>query len=136
MVIPRRAPIRIAPASRALMTACALCLLALAGCTTAAPRDYAASLPRHDPKWQSPECARMRTAAMTYGEGKRPPLSWGAGALLGPYGLALAAAGKDHQEKQRKLFARDMHLACSSQPLPKELDISPGAETESQRGRP
>jgi len=114
----------------------ALCLLALAGCTTAAPRDYAASLPQHDPKWQSPECAQMRSAAMTYGEGKRPPLSWGAGALLGPYGLALAAAGKDHQEKQRQKFARDLHLACSSQPLPNELQVDPTVQAGDRRDRP
>ena len=60
-----------------------------------------------------------RTAAQTYGVGTKPPLSWGAGALLGPYGLAIAAAIKDHQEKQRKLFARDTHLACSSLPGPR-----------------
>jgi hypothetical protein len=47
----------------------------------------------------------------------------GMGVLLGPYGLAIAAASKEHQAKQRKLFARDMHLACSSRPLPRELVV-------------
>ena len=97
---------------------------AIAGCTTP-PADYATALPSQDPKWLSPECQEMRAAAASYEAGERP-LYWSAGALLGPYGLAIVAAGKDHQAKQRKLFVRDMHLKCSSQPLPKELQsVSP-----------
>jgi hypothetical protein len=113
------------PLAAPRLTTCAmtLCLLAVAGCTTS-PRDYAAALSPQDPKWQSPECIEMRTAAQTYGAGQKPPLSWGAGALLGPYGLAIAAASKEHQEKQRKRFARDTHLACSSRPVPKELEVA------------
>ncbi|CAM5767167.1 hypothetical protein MAMO4S_02044 [Mesorhizobium amorphae] len=43
------------------------------------------------------------------------------GLLLGPYGIGIALAIKEHQDKQRKQIARDMHMRCSSQPLPKEL---------------
>jgi hypothetical protein len=86
------------------------------------PADYAATLSNQDPKWSSPQCEEIRAAALNY---KQRNLSWAAGALIGPYGLALVAAGKEHQEKQRKLFAREMHLRCSSLPLPKELQISP-----------
>jgi hypothetical protein len=113
----------------------AACLLAVAGCTTS-PTEYAFSLSQQDPKWQSPECAQMRAEAATYGAGKRQPLSWGAGALLGPYGLALAAASKDHQEKQRQKFVRDMHLTCSSRPLPKELEVDPTIQADDRRDRP
>jgi len=125
MVIPPPAhsPHRIAAPSAGRMLAVALLAVAAAGCTTS-PRDYALSLSPQDPKWQSAECTQMRTAAQTYGVGQKPPLSWGAGALLGPYGLAIAAASKDHQEKQRKRFARDMHLACSSRPVPKDLQVA------------
>jgi hypothetical protein len=109
----RTASARIAPA---------LAALALAGCT-ATPAEFAASLSPQDPKWQTPQCLQMRAAAPNFEAGKRPPMGWGTGVLLGPYGLAIAAASKEHQAKQRKLFARDMHLACSSRPLPRELVV-------------
>lgn len=95
---------------------------AVAGCTTP-PAEYAATLSTEDPKWRSPECRQIREAALTFEDGKTKPLNMGAALLLGPYGLGIAAAGREHQEKQRKLFARDLHLRCSSQPLPKNLQI-------------
>jgi hypothetical protein len=93
----------------------------VAGCTSL-PADYAATLSHQDPKWQSPQCEEIRAAALDY---KERNLSWAAGMLIGPYGLGIVAAGKEHQEKQRKLFAREMHMRCSSLPLPKELEIDP-----------
>lgn len=100
---------------------------AITGCTTP-PAEYAATLSPQDPKWQSPECEQIRAAALNYEAGKTPPLNMGTALLLGPYGLAIAAAGREHQEKQRKLFARDMHMRCSSLPLPKNLEIDPSHE--------
>lgn len=122
MVIPRPAPMRRAGRTASARIAPALAALALAGCT-ATPAEFAASLSPQDPKWQTPECVQMRAAAPNVEAGKRPPMGWGTGVLLGPYGLAIAAASKEHQAKQRKLFARDMHLACSSRPLPRELVV-------------
>ena len=63
----------------------------------------------------------MRAAAANYEANEKKTLSLGAGAAFAWYGIGIAAAGKDHQAKQRKLFARDMYLQCSSQPLPKDL---------------
>jgi len=91
----------------------------IAGCT-ATPKDYATTLSAQDPKWSSPECGQIRAQALEY---KERNVNWASGLLIGPYGLAIVAAGKEHQEKQRKLFARDMHMRCSSQPLPKNLQI-------------
>jgi hypothetical protein len=99
----------------------------VAGCTTS-PADYAATLSNQDPKWRSPECEQIRLQALNY---KERNLNWTAGLLIGPYGLALVAAGKEHQEKQRKLFAREMHMRCSSLPLPKKLQINPSSTQES-----
>lgn len=101
------------------------CLLALslAACATS-PGDYAAALSPQDPKFATAECAEMRAAAAGFRAGQREP-SWAQGLLLGPYGLGIVAAGKDHQEKQRQLFVREMHLRCSSAPLPKELQFDP-----------
>ena len=97
----------------------------VAGCTTS-PADYAGTLSNQDPKWRSPQCEQIRVAALNY---KERNLNWTAGLLIGPYGLALIAAGKEHQEKQRKLLAREMHMRCSSLPLPKKLQISPSTTT-------
>lgn len=101
-----------------------LLVAAVAGCT-APPAEYAATLSTQDPKWQSPQCEQIRAEALTYGAGKAKPLNMGTALLMGPYGLAIAAAGREHQEKQRKLFARDMHMRCSSLPLPQNLEIIP-----------
>jgi len=98
--------------------ACSL-IIALCGCTTS-PTDYAATLSPQDPKWQSPQCVQVRKAALDYAAGERK-IYWSAGLLLGPYGLGLAAASKEHQAKQRAQLDREIHLKCSSQPLPKEL---------------
>lgn len=95
---------------------------AVAACTTP-PAEFAATLSTEDPKWRSPECEQIRAAALTYEDGKTKPLNMGAALLLGPYGLGIALAGREHREKQRKLFARDMHMRCSSLPPPKNLQI-------------
>ena len=122
--MPRRAAYptpRTSPSARALLAAP---LLFLAACTTV-PADYAASLRQDDPRWRSPECTRMRAQAATYESGRKPPMGWGTGVLLGPYGLGLAVASRDHQEKQRRRFAADLHRACSGQPVPRALNVDP-----------
>ncbi|MEW9806716.1 hypothetical protein ABUE31_12045 [Mesorhizobium sp. ZMM04-5] len=97
----------------------AVCIVAaIAGGCTSTPAEYAATLSPKDPKWQSPQCRTTRAEAATFEQRK---VSWAAGALLGPYGLAIAAAAKEHQEKQRRKLAREMHLNCSTKPLPKSL---------------
>ena len=106
----------------------AACLLALAACSSA-PAPTSTALPRFDPKASSPECRQARAAAAAWEANKKPPMNLAVGALMGPYGLALAAASRQHQAKQRKLHARDVHLACSSTPLPNNLQISPGGNT-------
>lgn len=121
----RTANIRIAEMGMKRASTGAACLLAamVAGCTTL-PADYAATLSTQDPKWRSLECEQVRVAALNYKERTTP---WAAGLLLGPYGLGLVAASKEQQEKQRKLFAREMHMRCSSLPLPRNLQINPSA---------
>jgi len=111
------------PLARFLLAAC---LLALAGCASApAPTSVA----QFDPKASSPECQKEHAAAAEWEANKKPPMNLAVGALMGPYGLALAAASRDHLAKKRKLFARDIHLACSSAPLPNNLRITPAGST-------
>lgn len=104
------------------------CLLALAACASAPPPTSTA-LPQFDPKAGSPECQQARAAAAAWEANRKPPMNLAVGVLMGPYGLALAAASRDHQAKQRKLHARDIHLACSSAPLPANLRITPSGNS-------
>ena len=98
-----------------------LAVLAVAGCATQPPVDYATTLSAKDPKWRTQDCVRMRAAAANYQATEKETMSIPAGLLLGPYGLGIAVAGKDHKAKKRRQFARDLHLKCSSQPLPADL---------------
>ena len=97
----------------------------VAGCATS-PVDYGASLSQQDQKWASPECQQARAAASDYEAREKHHPGWEF-AALGPYGLGIIAATKEAEQKQRKLFAREVHLQCSGLPLPKELqgDLSP-----------
>lgn len=97
----------------------------LGGCATS-PVDYGVSLSQQDPKWASPQCQQARTAASDYAVREKSHPGWEF-AALGPYGLGIIAATKQAEQKQRKLFARNVHLQCSSLPLPKELegDLNP-----------
>lgn len=110
-------------------------LLAIAGCATP-PAEYAGTLSTQDPRWLSPECEQIRASAVNDEAGRRKPLNIGTALLLGPYGLAIAAAGREHQQKQRKLLAREMHLRCSSLPLPDHLQVTPSAPAEAGAGGP
>lgn len=108
-----------------LSTAAAVVLAAaVAGCATT-PSNYAATLSTKDPKWRSKQCEQVRTRALAYEDKEKETRKLAPGLLLGPYGIGIALAIKEHQQKQRKLLARDLHLQCSSQPLPKELQANP-----------
>lgn len=109
----------------------ALAALAIcAGCTTT-PADYATTLSTQDPKWNSRPCEEIRLAALNYDDkvGERMMVGMASGLLLGPFGLPIAAAADASQEEKRKLFAREMHMRCSSLPLPKELQVNPTRST-------
>ena len=98
----------------------------MAGCASS-PANYAATLSQRDPKWFSPECQQIRAAAVNYEAGEKKTIGVATGMLLGPYGVGIALAGKDHRDKQRLLFNRELHEKCSSQPLPSELNINAAA---------
>ncbi len=111
-----------------------VCLLSLAtvGCTTA-PQNYAAALSSQDPKWQSPQCEEIRAEAVNYEAREKKASDLAPGLLIGPYGLAIAAAIKENDEKRRKQFVREMHLRCSSLPLPRELENTQSEMNQSKR---
>ncbi|WP_054310925.1 hypothetical protein [Mesorhizobium sp. 1M-11] len=102
-------------------TGVAILLAALvSGCATS-PTNYAATLSTKDPKWRSKQCEQIRATALAFEAKEKETRKLAPGLLLGPYGIGIALAIKEHQDKQRKQIARDMHMQCSSQPLPKEL---------------
>lgn len=111
-----------------------VCLVSMivVGCTTA-PQNYAATLSPHDPKWVSPQCEEIRAEAVNYQAREKKASDLAPGLLIGPYGLAIAAAIKENDEKKRKLFVREMHLRCSSAPLPKELESTPSVTNRSKQ---
>jgi hypothetical protein len=91
------------------------------------PANYASQLSVQDPKWESAECREIRLAALTYDDkvGQRMAIGLASGLLLGPFGIPIAAAADAEQDEQRKLFSREVHLRCSSTPLPDNLKIQP-----------
>ncbi|MVA33667.1 hypothetical protein [Agrobacterium vitis] len=122
-------------------TICVLAALgALAGCT-ATPDRYAASLSNKDPKWETAECKEIRLKALEFDNkvGSRVAIGLATGLLLGPFGLPIAAASDAEREQARKMFAREIHLRCSSLPVPKNLEVEPAGEkkkpTDASSGR-
>lgn len=111
----------------ALEIAMSALAVTLGGCATS-PVDYGASLSPQDPKWASPQCQQARAQASDYQAREKHHPGWEF-AALGPYGLGIIAATKEAEQKQRKLLAREVHLQCSSLPLPRALqgDLSPAA---------
>ncbi len=96
--------------------------VALSGCVSS-PDKYAASLPTDDPKFKTVECQKIREQSLEFDNqvGSRVAIGLASGLLLGPFGLPIAAAADAQQNDRRKYFAREIHLRCSSKPLPKEL---------------
>jgi hypothetical protein len=108
------------------------CCLVLSGCMST-PVKYAASLPQDDPKWNSKECKDIRLKALTYDDklGGRVAIGIGAGILLGPFGIPIAAMADANQNEVRKAWDREVHMACSSRPLPEKLKEKPKPKTAS-----
>jgi len=110
---------------RATTGAAILLLAALAACSKTVPSEYASTLSPADPKWQSEACRQMRADAARHDVDPDDTFTLGKGVLLGPYGIGIAVAGMEHRENKRREFARDLHLQCSSQPVPQALKVTP-----------
>lgn len=106
-----------------------LALVVVAGCTST-PDKYASTLSTKDPKWETADCKDIRLAALQYDDkvGSRAAVGIASGLLLGPFGIPIAAAADASQEEKRKSFAREVHLRCSSTPLPENLREKPPAK--------
>jgi hypothetical protein len=96
-----------------------------AGCATE-PQKYLAGLSPSDPKWQSAACKAVRARADSFEQEEKERLKQSiAVGLLSPSG-ALATTNVTNQHNVRlKQFNREVHLKCSSAPLPDDLQNIP-----------
>jgi hypothetical protein len=87
------------------------------------PQIYAESLPSDDPKWKTPECVSIREKAFGYDDkvAERAVGGLALGLVLGPFGIPFAVAADASQNEDRRSFAREVHMRCSSKPLPEKL---------------
>ncbi len=112
--------------------------LVCAGCA-AQPQNYAAGLRTDDRKWQSAACRAARTQAEGYEQEEKERLkSSVAIGLLSPSGLLATTNVTNQQNVRRRQFNRDLHLKCSSAPLPEDLtnipEIQPPPMIDTSRG--
>jgi hypothetical protein len=102
-----------------LVAACTVCLS-----SHAATAQIAVELSAKDPKFNTPECVRMREKARTYSDGtlaeRAGTFIIGAGAPGG--GLAVMAA----EQRKRDIVIRDVEVACMSNP-PNRAHLDPAA---------
>ena len=77
----------------------------------------------NDAKFNTAECKEIRKKALEYNDRVlgRTATGVGLGLLLGPFGIPLAAMGDVAQNEERKSWNREIHLACSSEPLPESF---------------
>ena len=76
-----------------------------------------------DPKYQTKECTEMRQKALQYNDRVLGRVGTGlaVGIFLGPLVIPFAAGADVAQNEERKAWSREVHLACSSNPLPENL---------------
>lgn len=112
--------------------------LLCAGCATQ-PEAYVSSLSHSDRKWQSSACREARQGAANYAavESERLKSSAMIG-LLSPSGTLATVNVTNQQNVRRRQFNRDLHLACSTAPLPDDLknipELQPPPMLDASRG--
>src|SRR6478609_286081 len=108
------------------------------GCTTQ-PANYAGSLNHSDRKWQSAACRDGRQKAESYDAEEKERLKSSVMiGFLSPSGALATVNVTNQQNIRRKQFNRDLHLRCSSSPLPEDLtnipEIQPPPMLDTGRG--
>jgi len=140
--LPRSACYRAAadPKGWSMRTEVAIAVMGLicVGCTTQ-PASYASSLNHSDRKWQSAACREARQKAGGYEAEETERLKSSAMiGLLSPSSALATVNVTNQQNVRRKQFNRDLHLKCSSAPLPDELtnipELQPPPMLNTERG--
>ena len=112
--------------------------LVCAGCATQ-PEAYVEGLGTTDAKWQTPACKAMRQRAGAYEQEESDRFkSEFLMHAISPSGTLATINVTNQRNIRRRQFSRDVHLACSSQPLPAELtnipEIQPPPMLDTTRG--
>lgn len=109
---------------------CAVGYFYLAACASK-PQDFASQLDMKDKKFNSKECSEIRLHALQYDDkvGSRVAIGIASGLLLGPFGIPIAAAADANQNAEREAWNREIHLRCSSKPLPSKSENNKTSET-------
>ncbi|WP_074471707.1 hypothetical protein [Bosea sp. BIWAKO-01] len=108
-----------------IQAAIAVVGLICVGCTTQ-PASYAGSLNHSDRKWQSAACKEARQKAENYASAETEHLKSSVMiGVLSPSSALAAVNVTNQQNVRRKQFNRDLHLRCSSAPLPGDLTNIP-----------
>ena len=95
-------------------------LLALGGCMSTTPQDYARGLDARDARFNSAQCQDMRKQAAAYDPNTAGQFA--AGMAASPFGGVVASA----ENTRRKRFLTAMHQACSSRPVPDDINPDMG----------
>jgi len=116
----------------------ALLGLTCVGCSTA-PASYVGSLSPADRKWQTQACRDVRGRAANFDSEEKERLKTSAMiGLLSPSSALATANVTNQQNIRRRQFNRELHLKCSSAPLPDDLtnipEIQPPPMLDTGRG--
>jgi hypothetical protein len=104
---------------RRILPICGL-LVALGGCMSTSPPEYARGLDARDPRFNSAQCQDMRKQAASYDPNTVGQFA--AGMAASPFGGVVASA----ENTRRKRFLTAMHQACSTRPVPDDIDPNKG----------
>jgi hypothetical protein len=99
-------------------------IVAMIAACAAKPQQFTGQLDHSDPKYKSKDCSDIRLKALEYDDkvGSRVAIGLATGLLLGPFGIPIAAAADANQNAEREAWNREIHLRCSSKPLPQKDD--------------
>ena len=100
-----------------------LCLIGVTLITACAPdpktlgTDYVS-----DSKYDTQDCIDQRQKALAHDDNTLSPMNRMALILFIPFGIPIVAESDFTQKEERKTRSRKLHLACSSDPLPDDLE--------------
>lgn len=99
-----------------------LCLIGVTLITACAPDPKTLSDAYvSDSKYNTQDCIDQRQKALAHDDNTLSPMNRMVLILFIPFGIPIAAETDFHQNEERKRLSRELHLACSSDPLPDDL---------------
>jgi len=75
-----------------------------------------------NPEYDTQDCIDQRQKALTHDDNTLSIMNRVALILFIPFGIPIVAESDFMQNEERKTRSRELHLACSSDPLPSDLE--------------